>query len=312
MKWMPWIILIINVLTFLLYGWDKLQAVRNERAESRNSRSAARSGTAHRRVPERRLLLLTALGGSIGALIAMRLFRHKIRKPKFSVGVPVIFALHVMAVLYFVHINGGWTGLAERVNTDVGFNILHSDRVYTDADFGIETFHSANDMDGDGIDDQSDILSGVRAYLDTEPKYKSVYYVGGWPDDGYGVCTDVVARGFLAAGYNLQELVDADVRANPGDYVIDKPDSNIDFRRVRNLQVYFGHTLQILTCDPKEIEEWQGGDIVIWKNHIGIISDRRRKDGVCYVLHHGSPTQLAYEQDVLEARGEILGHYRVW
>ena len=68
----------------------------------------------------------------------------------------------------------------------------------------VPTVHSAVDRDGDGIDDQADILAGALAYVATEPQYKSKYYEGGYPDDGYGVCTDVVAQALLAAGYDLQ------------------------------------------------------------------------------------------------------------
>lgn len=49
------------------------------------------------------------------------------------------------------------------------------------------------DADGDGVDDQTDVLDNALAYVDTRPKYKSRYYQTGYPDDGYGVCTDVVA-----------------------------------------------------------------------------------------------------------------------
>ena len=45
------------------------------------------------------------------------------------------------------------------------------------------------DADGDGVDDQTDVLDNALAYVDTRPKYKSRYYQTGYPDDGYGVCT---------------------------------------------------------------------------------------------------------------------------
>ena len=57
----------------------------------------------------------------------------------------------------------------------------------------ISQFHSSVDRDDDGVDDQLDILNGALAYVSTHPKYKSRYYETGYPDDGYGVCTDVVA-----------------------------------------------------------------------------------------------------------------------
>ena len=155
------------------------------------------------------------------------------------------------------------------------------------------------------------ILNGALAYVSTHPKYKSRYYETGYPDDGYGVCTDVVAYALKNAGYDLQKLVDADIREQPQDYMVAEPDANIDFRRVRNLKVFFSHTAVALTTDVSEIEEWQGGDIVIFERHIGIVSDRRNKNGVPYIIHHNDPWQTAYEQDVLEKRTDIVGHYRI-
>lgn len=184
-------------------------------------------------------------------------------------------------------------------------------KYYYNSDFNIKTYKSQIDMDKDGVDDQSDILFGVRDYIDDKPKYKSVYYAGGYPTDEYGVCTDVVAQGFLHAGYDLMELVNQDILAHPEDYDIDKPDINIDFRRVRNLYVYFQHTAVSLTTDVSKIEEWQGGDVVVFQNHIGIVSDRRNYKGISYVIHHGSPNQIGYEQDILEGRDDIIGHFRI-
>ena len=175
----------------------------------------------------------------------------------------------------------------------------------------IPQLHSTADADGDGVDDQTDILNGALAYVSTRPKYKSRYYKAGYPDDGYGVCTDVVAYALKNAGYDLQVLVNADIREQPQDYMVAEPDANIDFRRVRNLKVFFSHTAAALTTDVSEIEEWQGGDIVIFERHIGIVSDRRNKNGVPYIIHHNDPWQTAYEQDILEKRTDIVGHYRI-
>lgn len=182
---------------------------------------------------------------------------------------------------------------------------------YYNSHFGITTYKSDVDMDGDGIDDQTDILQGVRAYVATKPRYKSAYYAGGYPDDGYGVCTDVVAQGFLNAGYDLMELVSEDIAVAPEEYNISNPDKNIDFRRVRNLKVFFERHAIRLTTDVTDIEAWQGGDIIIFKDdHIGIISDKRNGNGTVFIIHHGSPMQVGYEQDILEGRDDIVGHYR--
>lgn len=76
---------LMNLAAFLLFGADKRRAKRDRW-----------------RIRESTLLLAAALGGSVGALAGMRLFRHKTRKRKFSVGVPLILAaqLAVLLLLY--------------------------------------------------------------------------------------------------------------------------------------------------------------------------------------------------------------------
>lgn len=183
---------------------------------------------------------------------------------------------------------------------------------YPSAHFGITPYVSPVDADGDGVDDQTDILNNVRAYIATKPKYKSKYYSSGYPDDGFGVCTDVVAFGLRDAGYDLMELVNEDILSSPGSYSVASPDKKIDFRRVRNLRVYFERAAVSLTTDLSKIEEWQGGDIVIFKDHIGVVSDLRNKDGVPFLIHHSSPSQLRYEEDVLPRyEDKLVGHYRM-
>lgn len=78
-----WLVL-INLVTFLVFGADKLQARRKEKKES------------VRRVPEKTLFLLSALGGSVGALLGMRVFRHKTLHRAFRFGVPLILALQII------------------------------------------------------------------------------------------------------------------------------------------------------------------------------------------------------------------------
>ena len=183
-------------------------------------------------------------------------------------------------------------------------------RKYTNADFNIETYKSSVDLDNDGIDDQTDILNNVRTYIATKPKYKSKYYNTGYPNDNYGVCTDVVVFGLKAAGYDLQELVDQDIRENRSRYNIKTVDKNIDFRRVRNLKIYFDNYAISLSTSLDDISDWQGGDIVIFPSHIGIVSDKRNKDGIPFLIHHANPYQRYYEEDVLKMY-KIEGHYRI-
>lgn len=171
---------------------------------------------------------------------------------------------------------------------------------------------TTSDRDGDGIPDGEDILQGALDYTATRPRYRSVYYLGGYPTDGCGVCTDLVAAACRAAGYDLRSLVDTDIRSHPEEYADGAtPDPNIDYRRVRNLRVYFRHTATSLTTDTTSIEQWQPGDIVLYSDHIGIVSDRRNAAGVPYLIHHAGTFQLRYEEDVLASYGDISDHFRL-
>lgn len=182
---------------------------------------------------------------------------------------------------------------------------------FTSKQLGYEPYISSHDEDEDGFDDQTDILTSALKYIETKPKYKSKYYTTGYSNDEYGVCTDVVASALQGAGYDLMTLVQEDIAAHPNDYDISEPDPNIDFRRVRNLKVYFQHTAIPLTLDISQTQEWQGGDIVIFERHIGIISDNRNRKGIPFVIHNANPIQASYEEDILETWGEIVGHYRI-
>ena len=74
----------INILTFLLYGIDKWKAQKDKW-----------------RIPEDTLIWLAIVGGSIGALLGMYLFRHKTKHKKFTLGIPAIIL--VQAVIgYFL------------------------------------------------------------------------------------------------------------------------------------------------------------------------------------------------------------------
>lgn len=188
-------------------------------------------------------------------------------------------------------------------------------RVYTAKDFDIETVYSKIDYNQNGVDDYTDILLGARKDAENHPTYKSAYYSGGYPPENEGVCTDVVWRAFKNAGYDLKSMIDEDIKNHTRDYpaVNGKPDPNIDFRRVRNLKVYFKKICYTLTNDIKEIKEWQPGDIVIFgSSHIGIISDKRNKQGIPYLIHNAA--QPLREEDTLELWDNnipITAHYRL-
>lgn len=185
-------------------------------------------------------------------------------------------------------------------------------RYYTAEELGITQLQSLNDADGDGLEDWMDMTTGARAYIETDPHYKSKYYAGGYPDDGLGVCTDVIWQAFRAAGYELKDLVDADISENREAYpFIADQDSNIDFRRVETLDAFFRRHAQVLTCSFDDPEDWQPGDIVIFgdNKHIALCSDRRNRDGIPFIIHHGNPIDEAVERNQIYAQ-EVTGHFR--
>lgn len=189
------------------------------------------------------------------------------------------------------------------------YNIIPQ-KYYTAEDFGITTIKSETDYNNNGIDDYTDIMIGARKDAKNKPKYKSAYYEGGYPPDNEGVCTDLVWRAFANAGYSLKDMVDEDIKNNAEAYprVNGKPDPNIDFRRVPNLKVFFERNTVSLTLDPYDIEHWQPGDIVTYgTEHIAIISDKRNKKGIVYIIHNGG--QPVREENAL-TRHEISGHFR--
>ncbi len=78
-------LLAVNVLTFIVYGFDKRKARRKRW-----------------RIPEATLLGLAVIGGSVGAWIAMHIFHHKTLHNKFRYGIPVIFLLQTALALYLL------------------------------------------------------------------------------------------------------------------------------------------------------------------------------------------------------------------
>ena len=153
-----------------------------------------------------------------------------------------------------------------------------------------------HDQDEDGIYDLKDIVLGARREVTDKTTYRDGYYEGGYPPEGEGVCTDLVWRAFSNAGYDLKKEIDLDIQEHPEEYPVEKPDPNIDFRRIVNLRIFFARhgtvlTNEIIPGDPENLAQWQGGDIVITDDpeHIGIVSDKRNASGVPYVIHNPGP-----------------------
>lgn len=165
------------------------------------------------------------------------------------------------------------------------------------------------------------MLENATEQTKTTPGYTQEYFVIPYPAGDVpietGACTDVVIRSMRAAGVDLQKEVHEDMRANFGEYPqkwgLRRPDTNIDHRRVPNLQKYFSRQGKALPLRG-ESGDFQPGDIVSWDlngrgmTHIGLISNvRNRRSGRYMIVHNiGAGTQI--EDRLLDWK--ITGHYR--
>ncbi|MEV5024626.1 DUF1294 domain-containing protein [Paenibacillus sp. LPE1-1-1.1] len=82
-------LLLMNIYTFSLMGFDKKSAKKQRR-----------------RVPEKRLFLLSAIGGAGGTWLAMKKWRHKTKHRTFTVGIPLLFGLNLLLVIGAVWLVG--------------------------------------------------------------------------------------------------------------------------------------------------------------------------------------------------------------
>jgi uncharacterized protein YijF (DUF1287 family) len=178
----------------------------------------------------------------------------------------------------------------------------------------VSGFVSAQANDGLKVAVAARTQIGVTMTYD--PAYSRMAFPMGDVVQSKGVCTDVVIRAYRKVGVDFQQLVHKDMRANfslyPKIWKLKKTDSNIDHRRVPNLEVFFKRQGKALTL-PQVSESYKPGDIVSWRldnglAHIGIVSDNRSALGRRPLVIHniGQGTQ---EEDVLFS-WRIVGHYR--
>jgi uncharacterized protein YijF (DUF1287 family) len=146
--------------------------------------------------------------------------------------------------------------------------------------------------------------------------YRRIPYPGGDVPADVGVCTDVVIRAYRAAGVDLQQRVHEDMAlafsAYPKVWGLDRPDANIDHRRVPNLQAYFRRkgTEAAVTRDPRD---YSAGDLVTWMlpgnlPHIGLVTDRRSADGRRPLIVHNIGNGPEIEDMLFDFT--VTGHYR--
>jgi uncharacterized protein len=165
------------------------------------------------------------------------------------------------------------------------------------------------------------LLDSANGQLEITKNYSQNYFVIPYPNGDVpaetGACTDVVIRAFRNAGVDLQKEVHEDMKRNfalyPAKWNLSEPDTNIDHRRVPNLQTFFTRKEKSLAITQKT-EDYLPGDVVAWDldgkgmTHIGIVSNVYNKRTKTYSIIHNIGGGAAREDRLFEWK--IIGHYR--
>ncbi|MDX6288460.1 MAG: uncharacterized protein QOH42_259 [Blastocatellia bacterium] len=164
------------------------------------------------------------------------------------------------------------------------------------------------------IDGAIDQIGKTTSY---DPSYQKIGYPNGDVPIETGVCSDVIVRAFRKGGIDLQKDLHEDMKDNfsayPTRWGLKGTDSNIDHRRVPNLQTYFSRKGESLATDGGS-ETFLPGDIVTWDlqlggtEHVGMVVNVWNKPTQRYLIVHNIGGGAMME-DVLFA-WKITGHYR--
>lgn len=161
-------------------------------------------------------------------------------------------------------------------------------------------------------------ISIIDPSIDYDPAYFSIAYPNGDVPKNKGVCTDVIIRSYRKLGIDLQKEVHEDMIENFDLYPnlkkwgMTKTDTNIDHRRVPNLEVFFerkGTKLPIFQ-DPND---YKTGEMVTWLindklPHIGIVTNKKSKDGKRNLIVHNVGGGQVLEDCLFEYK--IVGHFK--
>lgn len=158
-------------------------------------------------------------------------------------------------------------------------------------------------------------LSIIDPSVRYTPDYVSISYPNGDVPAKTGVCTDVVIRSYRKLGIDLQKEVHQDMHANfsiyPKNWGATKTDTNIDHRRVPNLETFFSRKGKKLTV-TQNADDYKTGAIVTWMindklPHIGIVTNKLSKDGKRRLIVHNVGGGQVLEDCLFKYN--IIGHF---
>lgn len=150
------------------------------------------------------------------------------------------------------------------------------------------------------------------------PNYVSIKYPNGDVPPKTGVCTDVVIRAYRKLNIDLQKEVHEDMVKNFSLYPnlkkwgLNKTDTNIDHRRVPNLEVFFARKGEKLTVTDNP-DDYKTGELVSWMingklPHIGIVTNKKSTDGKRLMIVHNVGSGQVLEDCLFDWK--IVGHFK--
>lgn len=161
-------------------------------------------------------------------------------------------------------------------------------------------------------------ISIIDPSIDYDPAYFKIDYPNGDVPKNKGVCTDVIIRSYRILNIDLQKEVHEDMIENFSLYPnlkkwgMTKTDTNIDHRRVPNLEVFFERkgTKLPITQNGKD---YKTGELVTWMindklPHIGIVTNKKSKDGKRNLIVHNVGRGQVLEDCLFEYK--IVGHFK--
>ena len=161
-------------------------------------------------------------------------------------------------------------------------------------------------------------LSIVDPNIDYDPTYFSLKYPNGDVPKNKGVCTDVVIRAYRKLNIDLQKEVHEDMLKNFALYPnikkwgLHKTDTNIDHRRVPNLEVFFARKGERLPITA-DADNYKTGELVTWiignkYPHIGIVTNKKSPDGKRLMIVHNVGSGQVLEDCLFDWK--IVGHFK--
>lgn len=161
-------------------------------------------------------------------------------------------------------------------------------------------------------------ISIIDQSVKYDPAYFAIKYPNGDVPSSKGVCTDVIIRAYRKLGIDLQKEVHEDMNANFTLYPnlkkwgMTKTDTNIDHRRVPNLEVFFERK-GIKLAVSEDAKDYKTGEIVTWMikdklPHIGIVTSKKSNDGERNLIVHNVGGGQVLEDCLFEYK--IVGHFK--